>query len=134
MAKLSPTSRTLNYIRKQGWTADIVERWIPMPTHPARGFRRDYLKFADLIALGEGGIIAVQSCGQAFSGHHRKITEDDEVVENVKLWLNSGGRLLLIGWRKVLKNRKGKMKYWTPRIREYHIDNDILQWKDLDKN
>jgi len=132
MAKgISNTSRTLKYIREKGWVADMVERWIPMPTHPAKGFRKDYLGFGDIIALGENSIIAIQSCGQAFAAHHRKITEDEFVAPNAQKWLENGGRLILIGWRKTLKDRKGKMKYWTPRIREYFFDKKNMNWKDL---
>ena len=94
-----------------------------MPTHPAKGFRRDYLKLLDLVALGEGGIIGIQSCGQAFSEHNKKITEDEEVSVNAKLWLECGGRLILIGWRKIKVKRGGKAMRWEPRIKEYTLED-----------
>ena len=114
MAGISNTSRTLKYIREKDWVVDMVERWIPMPTHPAKGFRKDYLGFADMIALGENSIIAIQSCGQSFAEHNRKITEDEEVSKNALLWLDSGGRLILVGWRKVKVKRGGKAMRWEP--------------------
>lgn len=92
-----------------------------MPTHPVGGFRKDYLGFADMIALGENSIIAIQSCGQAFAEHHRKITEDEEVTKNALLWLDNGGRLILIGWRKVKLKPGAKAMRWKPRIKEYNI-------------
>lgn len=119
MAGISNTSRTLKYIREKGWSVDMVERWIHMPTHPVGGFRKDYLGFADMIALGEKSIIAIQSCGQAFAEHNRKITDDEKVSENALLWLENGGRLILIGWHKVKLKRGGKAMRWEPRIKEY---------------
>lgn len=120
MAKgISNTSRTLKYIREKGWVADMVERWMHMPTHPAGGFRKDMFGFGDIVAMGEGSIIAIQSCGQAFAQHDRKITEDELVAPNAKLWLENGGRLILIGWRRVKLKRGGKAMRWEPRIKEY---------------
>lgn len=119
MAKgISNTSRTLNYIRQQGWVADKVEQFNRYAGE--FGKRKDMFYFADIVAMGEGSIIAIQSCGQAFSEHHKKITEDVNAAPNVDLWLKSGGRLLLIGWRKILIKRGGKAKRWAPRIREYY--------------
>lgn len=122
MPGISNTSRTLEYLRSQGWVADKVE--IFNQYAGKYGQRKDMFGFADLVALGENSIIAVQSCGQAFSEHDKKITTDETVAPNALLWLKCGGRLLLIGWRKKLKKRGGKFKVWTPRIREYFIDKD----------
>ena len=126
---ISPTSRTLEYIRTRGWVAGIVERFLP---HAGRfGKHVDLFGFADIIALGENSIIAIQSCGQAFSAHHKKLTEDENAAPNVELWLKNGGRLLLIGWRKVLLKRGGKARRWSPRIREYHLTDNGVTWEDL---
>lgn len=73
--------------------------------------------FADIVAMGEGKIIAIQSCGQDFSGHNRKIIE--ETGEAALKWLECGGRILLIAWRKVKLKRGGKAMRWEPRIREF---------------
>lgn len=114
---ISNTSRSLEYIRSQGWVADKVEQFNP---HAGRfGQRKDMFGFGDIVAMGEGSIIAIQSCGQAFSEHHRKITEDENVAPNALLWIKNGGRLILIGWRKVKLKRGGKAMRWSPRIREY---------------
>ena len=68
MAGISPTSRTLKYLRTQGWEAGIVEKF-----NPYAHVRQDLFGFIDIIALGEKKIIGVQSCGQAFSEHKKKI-------------------------------------------------------------
>jgi len=114
---ISNTSRTLEYIRRQGWIADIVERFNPYAGK--FGQRKDLFGCIDIVALGENSIIAVQSCGQAFSEHNKKITQDERVAPNALKWVQCGGRLILIGWRKVKLKRGGKAKRWSPRIKEY---------------
>jgi len=128
MAGISNTSRTLNYLRQRGWVADKVEQFNAYAGK--YGVRKDMFGFADIVAIGDGGIIAVQSCGQAFAAHHRKITEDENVAPNVHLWLDAGGRLLLIGWRKVKMKRGGKAMRWSPRIREYILAENEIIWRD----
>jgi len=117
MAGISNTSRTLEYLRSQGWVADKVEQF---NAYAGKfGQRKDMFGFGDIVAMGEGSIIAIQSCGQAFSEHHKKITEDEKVAPMALLWLENGGRLILIGWRKVKLKRGGKAMRWQPRIKEY---------------
>ncbi len=118
MAKgISNTSRTLQYIRSQGWVADKVEQFNPYAGRV--GQRKDMFGFGDIVAMGENSIIAIQSCGQDYAGHFRKITEDEKVAENALLWIENGGRLLLIGWRKVKLKKGGKAMRWSPRIKEF---------------
>lgn len=121
MKGISNTSRTLNYLRQQGWVADKVEQF---NAYAGKfGQRKDAFGFIDILAMGENTIIAIQSCGQAFAEHNRKITEDEIVAPNVLMWLENGGRLLLIGWRKVKLKRGGKALRWQPRIKEYKIED-----------
>ena len=117
MAGISNTSRTLEYLRQQGWIADKVEQFNPYAGK--HGLRKDMFGFGDIVAMGENSIIAVQSCGQAFSEHHKKITEDERVAPLALMWLENGGRLMLIGWRKIKLRRGGKAMRWSPRIKEY---------------
>lgn len=114
---ISNTSRTLEYLRSQGWTADIVERFNPYAGK--FGQRKDMFGFADIVALGENSIIAIQSCGSSFAEHDRKILDDPLVAENALKWLECGGRIQLVGWRKVKLKRGGKAMRWQPRIKEY---------------
>ncbi len=118
---ISNTSRTLEYLRQQGWVADKVEQF---NSYAGKfGTRKDMFGFADIVAMGEGSIIAIQSCGQSFSEHDKKITQDERVAENAYLWLKNGGRLFLIGWRKVKLKRGGKAMRWAPRIKEYELED-----------
>lgn len=113
---ISNTSRTLEYLRSQGWLADKVEQWNPYAGK--FGQRKDMFGFGDIVALGENSIIAVQSFGQDFQGHYRKLTQDEYVAPNAMKWIECGGRILLIGWRKVKLKRGGKAMRWQPRIKE----------------
>ena len=91
----------------------MVERWVPMPAHPGGGYRKDYLGIIDLICINEVFTIGVQSCGQDFAVHLKTVKECDMTP----LWLECVDReMWVIGWRKLLKKRGGKLKIWSPRI------------------
>lgn len=126
MAGLSPVQRTIAWLKDQGITCCMVERWIPNPKHPGGGFRLDFLNIIDLIAISKAdGIVGYQVCGTDFSSHYKKIT--DEHSESTFEWLDAGGRLILLGWRKLKAKRGGKLMVWTPRIQE-------ITMKDLEKD
>lgn len=118
MAKgISNTSRTLQYCRSLGWEADIVERFNPYAGK--FGTRKDLFGIIDIIALTDKGIVGIQSCGQAFAEHNRKILEEPMGLR----WLEKGGVLILIGWRKLKLKHGGKAMRWMPRIKEYSIED-----------
>jgi len=121
MAGISNTSRTLEYIRSQGWLADKVEQFNRYAGE--FGQRKDMFGFGDIVALGENSIIAIQSCGADYAAHYRKMTEDEKVAPNVVKWLECGGRVILIAWRKVKLKRGGKAMRWTPRIKEFSLSD-----------
>lgn len=119
MSRITPTQRTLRHLRGMGRMVGTVERWNPhVGPH---GIRQDLFGFLDLIACDrERGIVGIQSCGQSFADHERKIL-DSECTESVIEWLTCGGRLELWGWRKLLVRRGGKALRWEPRIREFTL-------------
>tara|TARA_R100000306_G_C4352459_1_gene130835 strand:+ start:210 stop:569 length:360 start_codon:yes stop_codon:yes gene_type:complete len=119
MPSKSPTSRTLEYVRSQGWNADIVEKFNP---HVGKfGKRKDLFGIIDIIALTDHDIMGIQSCGQAYSEHNRKILAEPLALT----WLKRGGVLMLIGWRKLKVKRGGKALRWSPRIKLY-TEKDFL--------
>lgn len=87
-----------------------MERWqsLAQPGTPnedgrarGEGYRRDLFKFIDVIALGEGFILAVQSTSkQQLAAHVRKVVHDPEIRDNALAWLRAGGRILMMGWHK----------------------------------
>lgn len=117
MAGLSPTQRTLKAIREQGRLCGIVEKFNQYAGK--FGIRQDLFGFIDIIAIDpEDGIVAIQSCGQDFRGHIRKLTEErnDIVFE----WLKHAP-CELWGWRKVKLKKGGKAMRWRPRIADLSI-------------
>lgn len=120
---LSPTQRTLRELRNQGRICGIVERFNAYAG--PHGLRQDLFGFIDIIALDtQRGIVAIQSCGSAFSAHLKKITEErnDACFE----WLRCGGKVELWGWRKIKLSRGGKALRWTPRVKEITLE-DLTQ-------
>jgi hypothetical protein len=131
MAGLSPTQRTLRCLRDEGRLIDVAERWIPNPKIPGGGFRKDLFGFVDLVVLdSQQGIGAIQSCGQSFAEHKRKIL-DSECTEFVIEWLKCGGFVELWGWRKVKLKRGGKAMRWKPRIAEITLFDEGLKFKEI---
>tara|TARA_R100000306_G_C4380997_1_gene144346 strand:+ start:6862 stop:7236 length:375 start_codon:yes stop_codon:yes gene_type:complete len=105
---MNPSARTLAELRKQGISACVVERWIA----PARR-RVDMFGFADLVALPNGGITAIQvTSGSNHASHRTKITGCPDALK----WLDLGGLIELWSWRKLKVKRGGKAVRWTPRI------------------
>lgn len=125
MAKgISNTQRTLRALRQEGCLCGIVERFNPyggflLPNGNRTGIRQDLFEFIDIIAIYPNNICAIQSCGQSFAEHDRKILANEIAPE----WLKVGGKIQLWGWRKVLKQRGGKLKTWKPRVKDYTLDD-----------
>lgn len=109
----SATQRTLKYFRDDGYIVGKVECWNSWTNQ-----RKDLFNIIDFIALKGDSLIGIQSCGQAFSEHKKKIEAEPLARE----WLKTGSKLVLIGWRKLLKKRGGKLKVWVPRIYWFELD------------
>jgi hypothetical protein len=120
MAGISPTQRTLKYLREQGRIVGSVEKFNPYAGK--FGVRQDLFGFIDLISIDPVlGIVAVQSFGSAYSEHCRKLQEErnEEMFE----WLKHA-KLEMIGWRKLKLKRGGKAERWTPRIADVVLDDE----------
>jgi len=116
------TQRTLKHYRDQGYIGDVIERWIIIPGIPGKGKRRDYLGFADILFFkpDEPDVLLIQSCGQSYAEHLRKILEAPLASEWVRM---DNRRLIMMAWRKLLKKRGGKLKIWVPRIKEFTLED-----------
>jgi len=102
---MTPTARTLQYLRSKGYVADVAERW-----NSYSRTRKDLLGIADVVAAGPGGILAVQA---TTSGNlAARCTKIAPLVE-AKAWLQAGGRLIVMGWAK--QGPRGKRKTWQQR-------------------
>ena len=115
MKGLSPTQRTLRQLRQEGYICGIVEQFNP---HVGPfGKRFDLFGCLDIIAIMPRGICGIQSCGDSFAEHNRKILTNEFAPE----WIKVGGALELWGWRKVVKRRGLKQKIWQPRVKIYTL-------------
>jgi hypothetical protein len=115
MARITPTQRTLTELKKRGYLADIVERFIPVPPH---GIRRDFLHFIDIIALDGERTIGIQCCGATgHKEHKRKILSNP----HASTWCKGNRTIELWSWRKVKVKRGGKQLVWKPRIEEIKV-------------
>ena len=114
MKGLSPTQRTLRALREQGFVCAIIEKWNPYGG--PHGIRQDLFGIIDILALDpRRGVVGVQSTGQDFAGHFRKLTE--EKAQECLDWLTTPGTALeLWAWRKVKAQRGGKAMIWQPRV------------------
>lgn len=96
----SPTSRTLAEMRKRGYHCQVVEKF--------NGFtktRNDLFGFIDVLCLGDGEVVGVQSTSDSnVSSRVRKITEH----ENVAAVRKAGIRIMVQGWKK-------KGRFWQAR-------------------
>ena len=117
----SNTQRTLHALRQQGRVCAIVEKWNQYAG--PHGIRQDLFGIIDILALDpERGVVGVQACGTDFSSHVTKLTQErtQECID----WLSTPGtRLELWGWRKLKLKKGGKAMRWTPRVREFTMED-----------
>lgn len=89
---MSPTARSLKHLRKLGYEAEVVEKWIP-----GANIRRDFLGFIDIIAIKDDEVIGVQATsGDNVSKRVAKIT----VHEKLPIVRRVGWRVVVHGWSK----------------------------------
>ncbi len=104
----SPTQRTLARLKRDGFTAGVVEKWIPQTKR-----RLDFLGGIDIIAVGNGSIVGIQCTSQSnASARVRKLCAEPRL----KVWCDNGGKLQVWGWAK--KGPAGKRKLWQVNVQE----------------
>lgn len=122
---MTPTQRTLKYLRDTGYHAEVVERW-----NPHARIRQDLFGFGDIIALNRGDcrpVIVQCTSGANMASRIAKIKSLD-----VARLVQSYFAILVIGWRKV--GPRGKRKTWQPRIVQLSIapGNPDNEWEELE--
>lgn len=100
---MSPTELTLRELRRRGWTAEVVERWIP-----GANIRRDLFGGIDIVGMKiRCGILGVQCTTRPHATERLvKLSAEPRMVT----WLRSGGRLDVWGWAK--RCPRGGRKLW----------------------
>lgn len=119
-----PTQRSLAYLRKNGWTVCIVEKFLPARGGMPFPRRIDAFNIGDLLACKtwvpqdpttntgyeQGKIALVQTTdASSFSKHRAKIL----AIPEFQKWKDAGGIVLLHGWAK--RGPRGERKVWTLR-------------------
>lgn len=102
---MSPTARSLAQLRQEGWTPDVVERFIA-----GARIRRDFLNFADIIAVREDfrGALAIQAC---VTGDQATRLAKIHAEPRAQIWLAAGNEIQVWGW--ALRGARGARKRWT---------------------
>lgn len=94
----SPTKRSLDLLRRNGWEPAIVEKWNQFAKR-----RFDVYGVIDVLGINGEQIIGVQATSASNQSARRtKILQEPRAL----LWLKSGGRLFIHGWRKSAKNNR----------------------------
>jgi hypothetical protein len=111
----SPTARSLARLRRLGYLADPVERWVANVGPEARGIRRDLWHFGDVLAVhpGRREFLIVQATSLPNVG--ARVAKAKGRPE-LALWLAAGGRFDVHGWTK----RRG---LWAAKVVEVRADD-----------
>lgn len=90
---MSPTARTLVELRRQGYLADVVERWLPQVNR-----NRDLFGVADVFAVHprDGLFLQVQA---TTADHAADRLKRCRARPELRLWLRAGGRFEVWGWQ-----------------------------------
>lgn len=90
---MSPTARSLAWLRERRYLADVVERWIAQA-----GIRKDLFGFIDLVAIRPGEIVGIQTTTASNLASRLKKAQ---ALPALRTWLASGAGFMLHGWKRV---------------------------------
>lgn len=92
--KISPTQRSLKFLREAGYTVAIVEHW-----NPHARIRQDLFGIIDIVAIHPKifGVLGVQTTSLAnISARVKKA----QLNEKLLIWYKSGNSFQVHGWGK----------------------------------
>jgi hypothetical protein len=93
---MSPTQRTLAYLREEGYHAEVVEHYNSFVRR-----RFDLWGWCDILAIRDTEILAVQCTSEGVASRVKKI----EASQTLPLVRKAGIKIWVMGWR---KNSKGR--------------------------
>ena len=99
---MSPTQKSLRYLRAQGYTVDITEHW---NAHARK--RKDLYGCIDLLAIGNGRTVAIQTTSYGHGSEREKKIRDNPALSHM---LESGWLVQVHEWK------HGEAQ--TPKVRE----------------
>jgi hypothetical protein len=124
---MTPSERTKKYLKDRGWRVGTSSWWNPFVPRGdgQKGMRQDLFGCIDMIGIPPDGMLAgIQVT--ASSGHSARLNKI-LASDDMRAWVGSGARLLIISWGK--KGPRGKRKLWEPRIQEVtkeDFDNEAV--------
>ena len=114
-------AKTTAWMREQGYVFDKTESFNVFSNQ-----RRDFMGFADYIAITNEYTIAIQAAGADFAPHIKKLTEQRR--DAVTAWLSGPRKLYLIGWRKLVS---GKRRLFKMRLAEFMLnEKGEIVWQE----
>ena len=100
----SPTQRSLKAMRDLGYTAEVTEKW-----NQWAKIRQDLFGFVDILAVGNGATIGVQTTSYSnMSARVKKI----KALDVYTTLLASGWKIVVHGWKKNKSNRWEVKEVW----------------------
>lgn len=119
------TSRSLSYLRKNGYIAGVVEQNVRYPSRELQGktvtFKRDLFGFADILAVRQEDrcVTFVQT---TTSSHQADRIQKIAGIPHVCTLIRAGCKIHVHGWAK--KGPRGGAKNWHVTITEVELDED----------
>jgi hypothetical protein len=99
---MTPTARTLQALRKDGYTAEVVEKW-----NAYAKVRNDLFGIIDVLAVMPNEILGIQATsGSNVSARVAKAKAAPKLLD----WLAARGRFEIWGWRKLKRSRKYEVR------------------------
>jgi len=101
----SPTQRTLKYLRAEGYTVAVVEKF-----NTYAKVRQDLFGILDILAMKPGlpWLLGIQTTTTANLAHREKKIRESPHFD---LWRNTGNKIMVHGWAK--RGPRKKRKVWT---------------------
>jgi hypothetical protein len=97
---LSPTQRSLKLLRKEGYIADVVERWVPKAK-----VRKDLWGWVDIVGVSPAGnLVFVQTTTSSNLAARMKKAKGLDAFHRLKRGLYH--RIEFHGWKAPTKTRK----------------------------
>ena len=135
--KLQASQRSLAYLRKYGWTAEVCEQFKARVEGKGQqrlfkgGFRKDLFGFMDILAYKGHATVAVQTTSRRqIATHLREYRRNPKVRQRILGWLQGGHRSFVIhGWECVVVPCIGKSK--NPTKGEWQLTQRFVRAEDL---
>lgn len=116
----TPTSRTLERCRRLGYTACVVEKWIPQTRR-----RKDAFGFGDVLVARppQQGALLIQACSGG-DGAKRVAKIQEECRDEAEAWLAAGNSIEVWAWRK-------RGRFWEPLITCFNLPRPEVDLGDV---